>query len=134
MKPNRILKIFVVLSAVLFISGAALAQPKGKPSKIPDSAEIENMVDKLAKHLSLTSDQKNEVLNLYKNHFEEVIEKREDIKELNENAKTEMSKHRQAFEGKVKNLLSDDQQEKFKEFLRNHESQRKNRGNKRYRK
>ena len=125
MKSKNVKKIFVVLITTLIMSGAIIAQSKERPPRIPDSAEIENIVNKLADDISLSTDQKNEILNLYNNHFEEIKEKMENNRERNKNNREERKEHREEFQKQVKSLLSDEQKEKYDEFNKNTRPDRK---------
>ncbi|MDX1699105.1 MAG: hypothetical protein R3250_00740 [Melioribacteraceae bacterium] len=130
MKTNLIKKTFVLLMTIMFVSVAVLGQSKGKPPRVPDSEEIETMVNKLARDISLSPDQKSEILNLYKNHFEEVKEKMEQERDKQKVEREKMAEHREAFKDEVKSLLNEEQQDKFDEFMKNHRPKNKNRSRK----
>ena len=130
MKTNQIKKIFISIMTTLLVSGAILGQPKGKLLKVPNSEEIQSMINKLAADISLSPDQKSEILNLYKNHFEEVKEKIEQDRDKQKVEREKMAEHREAFEEEVKSHLSEEQQYKFDEFIKNQESRKEKRSRK----
>ena len=124
MKKNLIEKIAVTLIAALLMSGTIFGQPKGKPPRLPDSEKIEIMVNKLASEISLSQDQKSEILNLYESHFNELKEKKEQAKEDKKLEREKMDQHREAFKEEVKSLLSEEQQDKIDEFMEDNRPKR----------
>ncbi|MCB9250019.1 MAG: hypothetical protein H6613_16465 [Ignavibacteriales bacterium] len=80
------------------------------------------MVTDLAKELSLTSEQTNDVENLFVKHFEEIKQKMKEDQEKMKAERVERDTHRKDFEDSIKKLLSEDQQIKFDEFMKNHKA------------
>ncbi len=105
----------VVLLFAMFVGAASYAQgnPQNRgqqgPPPIPDTEEIEKMVNDMADEISLSEEVEAKMLDLYKDHFNEVREKtssgRPDRKEM-ETLRTD-------FETAVKSLLTEKQKEQY---------------------
>ena len=121
---NKIEKRFSILVlGLILITGNLLAQPGQRPQhppKIPDSAQISQMVDDLSVTLSLTDGQKSKISDLYTNHFAELKTKMENNKAINEKQREIMDNFRKNFEERVKAVLTDEQDEIFEIFLKDH--------------
>jgi hypothetical protein len=118
--------IILFLALLIFAGGNLLAQSRQSRPKVPNKEEIQNLVTELAKELSLTSGQKNDIENLFVKHFEEVKQKMKEHKEKMENEKEKMDKRRKEFEDSIKNLLNEKQQVQFDEFMKNHKPHKEN--------
>ena len=118
----------VIISMIL--TGSVLGQPGGggrggrgsndgppKPT-IPDSAQIVEQVDELAVELSLTKDQKEAVLELHQEHFAEVEELLSNTDGDRDSHREQMDALRKEFQEDMKELLSDEQYEKFEESMK----------------
>lgn len=91
------------------------------PPPIPNNNQIEKMVSKLADEISLTGEQENNILDLYKEHFRIVKEK---TSGNNRPRREEMELLKNDLEKKVKKDFTDQQQIKYKAFLKKQKSQR----------
>jgi len=114
----------LILAAFLFSANLALAQPRSQqgPPPIPNDKQIEKMVTELSAELSLTDKQEKEVSALYTAHFDEARKKMKSGRP----DRAEMEKLRSTFENDVKALLTDEQKELFKAFIKKQEAQRGN--------
>lgn len=104
--------LLVVLLSVLFTSITVNAQPPGRqqgPPPIPNSSQINKMVDELTTELLLNEEQKATIKTLYINHFKEVREKTES-KNVDQKA---MEKLKAGLDRDIKELLSEEQKIKF---------------------
>ena len=121
----------VIISMIL--TGSVLGQPGGggrggrgsndgppKPT-IPDSAQIVEQVDELAAELSLTEDQKEAVLELHQEHFADVEESLSNTDGDRDSHREQMDALRKEFQEDMKELLSDEQYEKFEESMKTHD-------------
>lgn len=112
---------------LLALTGSNLinAQPPGGgqqgPPPIPNTKQIKEMVSDLADEISLSTEQEEDVLELYIEHFEEVEE------QTSGNARPdrqEMEALKTKFESEVKALLSEEQQEQFTAYQKKNQQQR----------
>ena len=78
------------------------------------------MVDELATTLSLTEIQKTQVSELHFAHFKEAKEAMESNRAKNEEQREVMDNIRKNFEEQVKAILTDEQDEQFEIFLKDH--------------
>ena len=129
-----------MLIVCLLLSGAAVvlaenAQPPGgrsgsagigrraggrgnQPPAVPDSTRIVQMVEEMAGSLSLTDDQKDEVLELHFAHFAEVEARMAGANDDREEHREEMEALRAEFQNDVKALLDDEQKAKYEELMK----------------
>lgn len=136
-KMNKIWKTVIV---VLVITTSACGQQRGGqgggqrggqgggqggPPALPTAKEIKTMVSDLSDELLLSEDQEDQVLELYTEHFEVI----EDKTSSGRPDRDEMEELKEDFENEVKDVLTDDQQELYTEYLKNNSS--KKRGKKR---
>lgn len=136
-KMNKIWKTVIV---VLVITTSACGQQRGGqgggqrggqgggqggPPALPTAKEIKTMVSDLSDELLLSEDQEDQVLELYTEHFEVI----EDKTSSGRPDRDEMEELKEDFENEVKDVLTDDQQELYTEYLKNNSS--KKRGGKR---
>lgn len=124
MKTQRKIKqnIILLLTLLIFTGSRLFAQNREGPTKVPNKKEYQNLVTDLAKELSLTSEQTNDVENLFVKHFEEIKQKMKEDQEKMKAERVERDTHRKDFEDSIKKLLSEDQQIKFDEFMKNHKA------------
>lgn len=113
-KMNKIWKIVLV---ALVITTSACGQQRGRqrgggqqaPPAVPTTKQIVKMVDKLSSEILLSEEQKTEVLELYKEHFEEVESKTSSGRP----DRDEMEDLKEDFETDVKAVLTKDQQKLY---------------------
>jgi len=133
-KMNKIWKMLVV---VLVITTSACGQQRGGqggppqgggqgggqggPPALPTSEEIETMVSDLSDEILLSDEQEAEVLELYTEHFEAVEEKTSSGRP----DRDEMEELKEDFENDVKDVLTEDQQDLYTEYLKNNSSKKK---------
>jgi Spy/CpxP family protein refolding chaperone len=111
----------ILIIGIVLICGNLFAQrpqhPQGPPP-LPDSTKIEQMVDKMATDLSLTSEQKAQIRELHFSHFNKVRAKMEKDRAEHEKKHDQMHALRTEFEEQVKDLLSDEQKIEFEKFMK----------------
>ena len=83
---------------------------------LPDSAQIVRRVEHLALDLSLTEQQKENILKLYLAHFKEVKSQKENHDAQREKMREEMEALKQKFEKEIESQLTDEQKAKFQEI------------------
>lgn len=111
---------------LIALSGSSLinAQPPGGgkqgPPPIPNAAQIKTMVSEMADELSLSTEQEENVLELFTEHFEEVEEKTSGNSKPD---RQEMEALKTEFEAKVNTLLSEEQQKQFLVFQKKKQQQ-----------
>lgn len=117
-QTQKRMAILAIVSTILM--GSLLAQPRQRPQQppIPDSGQIAQMVDELTTTLALSDKQTTKILSLYTDHFAELRTKMENDKSQREDQRKTMDNHRKNFEEQVKTVLTDEQKEQFKTFLR----------------
>ncbi len=104
------------LMSIFMVAGLVGQPQRGQQSPpIPDTEQIENMVDELAEILALTDQQKSKIQALYSTHFT-------DVNKLMGNSsdrpdREAMEKLKTEFENQIKNLLTDKQIEDYLEFM-----------------
>lgn len=117
-----ILLILMASSSVLFAQA-----PGGRndgqqgPPPIPNSKQIKKMVGHLTEEISLNEEQSEQVLAIYKNHFEEVKE----ATSTGRPDRSKMEKLKTKMEKDVKAILSKEQQEGFETFLNEQQKKRR---------
>ncbi len=111
---KRLLFLYMVL-----IASTSFAQPGGQgrggpqgPPKVPNSDEIVEIVSELSKKLSLDKEQESTILNLFQKHFAALENKTKSGRPDRE----EMEAFKKTFEAQVDEILSEEQQELFKQF------------------
>jgi hypothetical protein len=111
--------VVLLLTSLLLFTSSVFAQHgerKGQgPPPIPNETQINKMVDDLASELSLSAEQKTEILLLYTEHFAEV----KSSMDGNRKNREEMEASRSNFESKVKTLLNENQKELFDKLQKN---------------
>ena len=113
-KMNKIWKLVIV---ALVITTSAFGQQRGRqrgggqqaPPAVPTTKQIVKMVDKLSSEILLSEEQKTVVLELYKEHFEEVESKTSSGRP----DRDEMEDLKEDFETDVKAVLTKDQQKLY---------------------
>lgn len=114
---RNITSITLLLCGILVTSTSFAQQRQQKggqqgPPPLPSSKEIEKMVSDMAEEVSLSEEQESEVLELYTEHFEEV----EDKTKSGKPDRNEMEALKTDFENDVNALLTEEQQEAFKDY------------------
>jgi len=119
-KFNR--TIIIMISGILLLAIQLYAQdhrgqrrPDGPPP-LPDSAQVVQMVDQLAGDLSLSAEQKAEVLQLHHEHFAKA-------REMKDKQRGSMENSRKDFEDQVEALLTDEQKTQFRDINKQHGQQ-----------
>jgi len=109
----------VVFAVLLVSSTAVYSQARGQQGAppIPNAKQIEKMVDDLGKTLSLSEEQEKKVLAVYQDHFKEV---EKNTAATNRPDRQEMQKLRSEFEADVNALLTKEQKELYKEYVKEH--------------
>lgn len=124
-KSNNNLQLIIIFLIVFFTSTLTQAQQHGQhgqrqgPPPIPDSTQIIQMVNELAKELSLSEFQKTKVTELHFAHFNQakkMMEKQQSDREQN---KKLMDANRKDFETQILTLFSKEQQAKFEVYMKN---------------
>jgi hypothetical protein len=130
---NKVSKISLSLFSLLFyvflISSHSLAQPgqQQRPPMLPDSTQIVKMVNELAKAVPLSDQQKEKVLKIHFEHFNQVkVEMKNEQKHHDEIRKAH-DEMRTKFEEQIKALLNEKQQAEFDKFIKSHHERRDNR-------
>ena len=129
MKKIKAAPISLLIIAIIIISSSlTFAQPKRemKPPLPPSDEQITKMVSDMAQKLSLTESQKEEILTLYKVHFQKVREMMKSEKEDHQRNREEHEKFRMEFQDQVKSQLNDDQIKKYDAFVKQLEARRNN--------
>lgn len=127
MKITKLILTLVLFFSLNFIYAQARGGRQGLrqgPPPIPNNAQIEQMVNSLAKEITLSNEQKTEVLSLYKAHFSEVKAK---LSGSNRPKREEMEALKKAFENKVKALLTKDQVKKYEQWAKKQGPQQRRR-------
>jgi len=125
---NKISKISLSVCSILFcvflMTSHSQAQPgqQHHPPMLPDSSRIVQIVDELAKAVSLSEQQKEKIMKLHFEHFNQAKNMMEKEQKHHEDMKKAHDDLREKFEKKIKALLNEKQQAGFEEFLkRQHE-------------
>ncbi len=118
-------RLLTLPTLILLIAGNLFAQPSQRggmqgPPPLPDSVQIEKMVDELTKSISLSDEQKIQVSELHFDHFAEAKELMEENKKDRKSHHEAMDDLREEFDEQVKDLLTENQVEEFEEFIKNH--------------
>lgn len=115
----------LALSFVLLFSGMSFAQaPKGDgPQKppVPNEKQVKKMVNELAEELELSDKQETEVLAVYQSHFNEVKDKTSGKEKPK---REEMDALKSSFQKEVKALLTEEQQSKYKKYMKKQEQRK----------
>lgn len=116
------LSITFIIAAMIFLTINLSAQQRQgqEPPQIPNESQIVKMVDDLSSELSLNGDQKTEILALYQDHFAEVKSSMNSGQRPN---RDEMESLKSDFEDDVKNILNDEQEELFTEYVKKNNKQ-----------
>ncbi|RMF08186.1 MAG: hypothetical protein D6762_06160, partial [Candidatus Neomarinimicrobiota bacterium] len=93
-------------------------RPQGPPP-LPDQTQITAMVNELSTDLSLSEEQQARILSLYKDHFQEVEAK---LSGSQRPDREEMEALRQAFESRVKAVLTKKQAKQFDNLMKRQHS------------
>ena len=113
--------IALLITTMFFVTTNCSAQQRqgqgqGQPP-IPNDTQINKMVEDLSAELSLTEAQSAKILGLYSDHFAEVKE----LMKSQRKSREEMESKKAVFEDEIKNLLNEERQDLFDEFMeKNH--------------
>lgn len=123
-------RLLILTTLIFIIAGNLFSQPpqRGRmqgPPPLPDSTQIVKMVDELATTLSLTKEQKSKILELHFAHFEEAKKLMEKNKSDRESHREAMDELKEEFDEQVKDVLTEDQVEAFKEYVENRKKQQR---------
>ena len=124
MKTRKIILIHVLFVITSIIFAQSPDSHKGHhhaPPPIPSKEQITNMIDKLAKEITLTEEQKKTVLDLHLQHFKQV---KESMCADNPPDREKMEALKIEFEKAVKAILSKEQQKDYDTFMKNLREQR----------
>ena len=122
-KMNNVWKILVL---VLIVTTSACGQQRGGgqrggqqggqqgPPALPTDEQIEEMVETLASEILLSEEQESKVLELYKEHFEEV----ESLTSGGRPDRDEMDELKEDFEDSINEVLTSDQQKLYKTYMK----------------
>lgn len=116
------LSITLIIAAMIFLTinlSAQQRQGQGRP-QIPNESQIVKMVNDLSSELSLNGDQKTEILALYQDHFAEVKSSMNSGQRPNRDERESLKSD---FEDDVKNILNDEQEELFTEYMKKNNKQ-----------
>lgn len=120
--------------AFLFVITLSFAQPPGGgggggqrggqqgPPPVPSTKQVKKMVTEIAEELTLTEEQETTVLKLYTEHFDTVRKKVSGNSRPN---REEMESLEADFVKQVKELLSDEQKNKYTAYLKKQKSRRR---------
>ncbi|BDD01884.1 hypothetical protein PEPS_41640 (plasmid) [Persicobacter psychrovividus] len=122
-KTMSILKsTFAFAMLAIFSVGLAIAQPpadrQGPP--MPDAAQIEAMMTKMSQELSLSSDQQQQVQQLFDQHFKAVEEKMANGRP----ERSEMKQLKDELDQQVNAVLSEEQQALYEKYKKENRPQR----------
>lgn len=127
--PKTITTIFTLMLFIFFVSNTLQARPargggQGKGPRMPDSDQIEQMVDDLAEAILLSEQQQTDVLKLYTDHFDEMKTAMESGQKDHEAMRQQHEEMREELETDIKALLTEEQQGQFDEFMKEQQQQR----------
>ncbi|QKG79874.1 Spy/CpxP family protein refolding chaperone [Tenuifilum thalassicum] len=117
----------VVLVAVMLLGNAVKAQDHQRPmpqQRIPDSTQVVKMVNRMAKKLNLTDEQKQKFVEFHLEHFKQVKAKQEEINGTREHNRKEMESLRQELDKKLKSILTDEQKVEFDKLIQENRPKR----------
>lgn len=124
-KRNKIqttLILVITFLATQFIQ--AQHQDQQGPPPMPNTAQIETMVNEMAKELSLTDKQKDQVSEQFENHFKEMEKMRASSGDSQRPDREVMEKNKREFEKEIKAILTPEQQKQFDVFMKEQQSKR----------
>lgn len=121
LKMNDIWKALALVVMITFSSFGQQRGPRGQqgsgqqgPPELPSTEQIEKMVDKMSNEILLSDEQETKVLELYKNHFEEIGNKTK----YGRRDRSEMEEMKEDFEDDVKAVLTKDQQKLYTAYIK----------------
>jgi Spy/CpxP family protein refolding chaperone len=106
----------IILLGIILGAGQLQAQP-GRGPMLPDSTQIVQITEDLAKAIKLTPEQKQKVTAIHFAHFEELkklLEKNQDNRDAMRKAGREL---REKMDTEIKALLNDEQKQGFEKFV-----------------
>jgi Spy/CpxP family protein refolding chaperone len=110
----------ILLLIAMALSNVVFAQPGGGqqgPPELPNAKQIKKMVAEMSEELSLNEEQGTEILELYTAHFDEVKE----LTSAGRPDRTKMEAVKTKLEKQVKALLTEEQQELYVAYVKEHE-------------
>lgn len=119
---KTLLMIFLTTFISLSSGNLVWSQPNERqgPPPIPNASQIEKMVGELTNELALSKKQSIKISKMYKDHFKEVKMRVEKDRKEHEAEKEKMDALRRNFEKEIKAELTEEQQNLFVEFQKNH--------------
>lgn len=123
MKTYKKLSLLIILAFLSTNIVFAQDRPQGSPP-IPNDEQIEEMVKDLAKEISLTNEQEEQVSDLYVEHFEKVAAQQEKNKGSRGAGREAMGKLTSDLEDSVNALLTKDQKKLYEAYLKEQKSKR----------
>ena len=127
-KLSKIITIAVSLVLFAFLTSNLLqAQPRQerRGPMPPDSTQIVKMVDELAKAVSLSEQQKEKVLKLHFEHFNQAKAEMGKERKNHEEMRKAHDEMRTKFEKQIKTVLNEKQQAKFEKYLKQQRKERR---------
>ncbi|MBC8186494.1 hypothetical protein H8E88_35890 [candidate division KSB1 bacterium] len=127
-KQSKIITTAVTLVLFAFLTSNLLqAQPRQerRGPMPPDSTQIVKMVDELAKAVSLSEKQKEEVLKLHFEHFSHAKAEMGKGQRNHEAMRKAHDEMRAKFEKQIKAVLNEKQQAKFEKYLKQQRKERR---------
>jgi Spy/CpxP family protein refolding chaperone len=115
----------VVLVAIMLLGNAVKAQDHQRPmpqQRIPDSTQVVKMVNRMAKKLNLTDEQKQKFVDFHLEHFKQVKAKQQEMNGNREQNRKEMESLRLELDKKLKSVLTDEQKVEFDKLKKNRRS------------
>ena len=112
-----------IFAATLILGCGIFTSSQAQPQTpmLPDSTHIVQRVDEMAEALSLSDQQKTDILKLYFEHFGQVKEMHNVEKARHEGMRQKHEALRAQFEDSISRLLSDEQKTEYEDFLKTHQ-------------
>ncbi|MGQ1889101.1 Spy/CpxP family protein refolding chaperone [Thermophagus sp. OGC60D27] len=121
---SKLTTIIVVALLMISINETSAQNRRQGPPAAPDSTQIIEMVDNLAKELSLTDVQKEKIKELHLSQLEEMKTNRQNGENDRQKMREEMEESRKELQEKVMQILNDEQKEKYTELMEKRLNQR----------
>ncbi len=127
-KLSKIIISAVTLVFFAFLTSSLLqAQPRQerRGPMLPDSTQIVKMVNELTKVVSLSEQQKEEVLKIHFEHFNHEKTMMEKDQKNHKEMRKAHDESRGKFEKQIKTLLNEKQQAEFEKFMKRQHKERR---------